>query len=348
MKKALSIVTMLAMVTGLAACTPAATPTTTAGTTTAGTTAAGTTAAGTTAAGTTAATTTAGAKIKVGVILKTLSSEYWSYVAAGVKAAEKDLGVEVMLQGAASETAYDEQTNMIETMLSDSSIKALAIAPLQPDSVVSVLGDTKMPILFVDTDANYTAKKTYIGTGNESAAKLGGEYAAKKAGTGKKAVWIGGVQGNTTSDQREAGFIAGLEAGGIKVEAKQYAEGLADKAASIMENLITSMNNDIQIVVANNDEIASGASRALLQAGLKDVIIIGFDGIQAGVQNVIDGKVTATVAQSPFNMGYEAVKQAVAVAKGETIKDYIDTGAEVVTPENAQAYMDKLKKQLGQ
>ena len=44
----------------------------------------------------------------------------------------------------------------------------------------------------------------------------------------------------------------------------------------------------------------------------------------------------------------EAVKQAVAVAKGETIKDYIDTGAEVVTPENAKAYMDKLKKQLGQ
>lgn len=339
MKKVLSIITMLTMVSGLAACAPAATTTTTAGTK------AGTTTAGT-AAGTQAATTTAGGKIKVGVILKTLSSEYWSYVAAGVKAAEKDLGVEVMLQGAASETAYDEQTNMIETMLSDSSIKALVIAPLQPDSVVSVLGDTKMPILFVDTDANYPAKKTYIGTGNEGAAKLGGEYAAKKVGSGKKAVWIGGVQGNTTSDQREAGFIAGLTAGGVKVEAKQYAEGLADKAASIMENLITSMNNDIQVVVANNDEIASGASRALQQAGLKDVTIIGFDGIQAGVQNVIDGKVTATVAQSPFNMGYEAVKQAVAVAKGETIKNYIDTGAEVITKENAQAYMDKLKAQL--
>ena len=51
----------------------------------------------------------ASGKVKVGVILKTLSSEYWQYVAAGVKQAEKDLDVTVSLQGPASETAYDER-----------------------------------------------------------------------------------------------------------------------------------------------------------------------------------------------------------------------------------------------
>ena len=141
-----------------------------------------------------------GDKVKVGVILKTLSSEYWSYVGAGVKAAEKDLNVTVQLQGPASETAYDEQNNMIETMLADNSIQALVISPLQPDSVVSVLGGTEKPILFVDTDADYDKKLSYIGTGNEPAAKSGGVEAAKIAGEGAKAAWIGGVQGNTTSD----------------------------------------------------------------------------------------------------------------------------------------------------
>lgn len=325
MKKVLSILAALVMVTGITACTADTGTTTTTENTQAGT-----------------------EKVKVGVILKTLSSEYWSYVAAGVKAAEKDLGVEVALQGPASETAYDEQNNMIETMLSDSSIQAMVIAPLQPDSVVTVLGDTSLPVLFVDTDAPYEKKVSYIGTGNEAAAFKGGEYAAKLAGEGAKAVWIGGVQGNTTSDQREKGFVDGLKAGGVEVVAMQYAEGLADKAASIMENLLTRLNNDVQIVVSNNDEIASGVSRIVQQAGLDDVIIIGFDGIQAGVQNVIDGKVTATVAQSPFNMGYEAVKQAVAAAKGEPVESYVDTGSEVVSSDNAQDYMDKLKEQLGE
>ncbi|MFA9463596.1 MAG: sugar ABC transporter substrate-binding protein [Velocimicrobium sp.] len=288
----------------------------------------------------------AASDIKVGVILKTLSSEYWGYVAAGVKQAGKDLGVSVDLQGPASETAYDEQNNMIETMLS-SDLDALVISPLQPDSVVSVLGDTSVPILFVDTDADYDKKITYIGTGNKEAAYLGGEFAAKKAGKGAKAVIIGGVQGNTTSDAREAGFKEALEANGVTIEATQYGEGLADKSSSIMENLLTSLNNDIDIVVCHNDETAAGAARAVQQAGLTDILIVGFDGIQAGVQNVIDGDFAATVAQSPYNMGYMAVEKAVAVAKGETIDKSIDTGATVVTSENAQDYLDELKSVLG-
>lgn len=284
--------------------------------------------------------------IKVGVILKTLSSEYWGYVAAGVKQAGKDLGVTVDLQGPASETSYDEQNNMIETMLS-SDLDALVISPLQPDSVVSVLGETSTPTLFVDTDAPYDKKVTYIGTGNYEAAYLGGEYAAKKAGKGAKAVIIGGVQGNTTSDQREKGFKDALEKNGVKVEAVQYGEGLADKSASIMENLLTSLNNKVDIVVCHNDDTAAGASKAIQQAGLKNVLVVGFDGIQAGVQNVIDGNFAATVAQSPYKMGYEAVKNAVAVAKGEKVEKSIDTGATVVTSDNAEKYLADLKSVLG-
>lgn len=288
-----------------------------------------------------------GDNVKVGVILKTLSSEYWSYVAAGVKAAEKDLDVTVQLQGPASETAYDEQNNMIETMLADNSIQALVISPLQPDSVVSVLGDTEKPILFVDTDANYDKKLSYIGTGNEPAAKSGGVEAAKVAGEGAKAAWIGGVQGNTTSDAREAGFIAGLKEGGVETVVKQYGEGLADKAASLMENILTS-NPDLKVVVANNDEMASGAAKAAKAAGRDDMIIFGFDGIQAGVQNVIDGNVAGTVAQDPYGMGYKAVEAAVKAAKGEKLEEFIDTGSTVVTKDNAEEYLGKLKEQLGQ
>ncbi len=282
--------------------------------------------------------------VKVGVLLKTLSSEYWQYVASGVKAAEKDLGVTVQLQGAASETGYDEWNSMLETMLADDSIQAVAVAPLQPDSVVSVLGDTNKPVVFVDTDAPYDKKVSYVGTGNEAAAKSGGEYAAKIAGSGATAVWIGGVQGNTTSDEREKGFTEGLESGGVQVTVKQYAEGLGDKAASVMENVLTS-NPDVSVVVTNNDDMAAGAARSAQAAG-KQLTIVGFDGIKAGVQNVIDGTVTATVAQDPYGMGYKAVEAAVKAAKGEQVDSFIDTGSTVVTKDNAEEYLAKLEKQL--
>ena len=113
-----------------------------------------------------------------------------------------------------------------------------------------------------------------------------------------------------------------------------------------MENLFISLNNDIDIVMCNNDEIASGVSKVVAELGKEDVIVVGFDGIQAGVQNVIDGKVTCTVAQSPFEMVYLVVENAVAAAKGETVEEKIETGITLVTEENAESYMESLKSNL--
>ena len=55
---------------------------------------------------------------KLSVVLKTTSSEYWSYVIAGIEQAEKDLGnVEVDVRGANSDTDFDGQLNMVETIV---------------------------------------------------------------------------------------------------------------------------------------------------------------------------------------------------------------------------------------
>ncbi|MDK2965269.1 MULTISPECIES: sugar ABC transporter substrate-binding protein [Lacrimispora] len=284
-------------------------------------------------------------EIKVGVILKTLSSEYWSYVAAGVNAASKDLGVKVDLQGPASETAYDEQNNMIETMLAGG-IDAFVISPLQSESVASVIGDVKIPIITVDTDAEIPGKVAFVGTGNDKAAYQGGLFAAEKAGKGTKAVIIGGVEGNATSDARQAGYTRAMEEKGIDIVSVQYAQSNPDTAANVMENMITAQSGDIQIVLCHNDDTAAGAATACKQSGLNDVIIVGFDGNQSGVQNIIDGTITATCAQSAYTMGYKAVETAVKAVKGETVKSFVDTGCQVISSENAKDYLEQLKGYL--
>ena len=69
----------------------------------------------------------------------------------------------------------------------------------------------------------------------------------------------------------------------------------------------------------------------------------GFDGISSGVQAVVDGEISCTVAQDPYNMGYQCVKSLLDVVEGEKLDDFIDTGCKVITPDNAQEYLDKLK-----
>lgn len=52
--------------------------------------------------------------------------------------------------------------------------------------------------------------------------------------------------------------------------------------------------------------------------------------------------VKATVAQQPYEMGYQAVEAALKAIKGETVEEVINAPVTVVTAENGQEYLDSL------
>ena len=154
--------------------------------------------------------TASGSGCSVDVILKTTASEYWSYVKAGAEAYAKDNSdVKVEVKGATSETAYDEQQNMIETDLNSGAYDAFVIAPLQADLVKTLIAGKSDPIIAVDTNIDAPEVLSFVGTGNEDAAALGGKEAVKAAQDAGwseiKAIAISGVQGDGTATARLTG-----------------------------------------------------------------------------------------------------------------------------------------------
>ena len=143
-----------------------------------------------------------GGSYKVSVILKTLAAEYWQYVKSGAEdyASEHSDKVTVEVKGPSSETAFDEMQNMIETDLSSGSYDGVIISPLQSDTAAQLVSGTKLPIVAIDTNFTAPEVKSFVGTGNEAAAKKGGEAAveaAKAAGwTDIKCIEIAGVHGD--------------------------------------------------------------------------------------------------------------------------------------------------------
>ena len=123
--------------------------------------------------------------IKISFIMKTLASEHWQFMKAGAEAASEDLGVTVDIKGPPSETSYDEQQNQIETDLA-ADYDAYCIAPLQSDLVANLISGQTTPIIAVDTNIDAPEVISFVGTGNEAAAKAGAEAAVKLA---KEAGW---------------------------------------------------------------------------------------------------------------------------------------------------------------
>ncbi len=286
----------------------------------------------------------AGGQHTITVILKTLNSEYWNTVAAGIRQAEQDLGCKVLLQGPPSESSYDEQLNMIETTLTSSSSEALVLAPLQPDSAANAVKNAKIPILAVDTTFPSDKLVSYIGVSNEDAAAAGGKYMAETLGGKGNVVILAGVQGDTTSEDRVKGWTRGLEAGGCTVLDLQYTDAVADKAVTSIEGLMQQYHGQIDAVVCHSDDVAMGAANAIVSAGQAERIkVCGFGGI-SGAQPVKDGKLTATVDIGPYTMGYNCVARALDAVEGKSIDAFYPSDASVIDASNVDDFLTKLSQ----
>lgn len=298
---------------------------------------------------------TANQDYHIKVILKTLASEYWQYVGNGCKQAGEDLGVTVDVLGASSETAYDEQLSMIETTQSSSDCDAMVVAPLQAETVATQIAGTDLPIVAIDTAINSDKVLSFVGFNNEELAAMGGKAAveaAKDKGWDKiTAIGIMGVQGDSTSEARIAGFKQGIaEAGGEYLSAEtQYADSVADKAVTCMEAIIQAHPEGVSIIVANNDDMAAGAARAAAAfPAYKNTIFVGIGGNLAGIDAILAGQETMTVAVDGYDVGYLGVQAAVDALNGKKLDEFIATDATVVTADNAAERRAEVEKRLGQ
>ncbi len=294
--------------------------------------------------GSQASDTTSSSEHTVAVILKTLNSDYWNCVAAGVKAAEKDLGCKVELNGPPSETSYDEQINMIETALGAGSAEAIVIAPLQPEATATAVANATIPVLAVDSTFESDKLLSYVGVSNYDAAYALGEYAAKSLPANSNIVLLAGTQGDLTSIDRMKGYTDSLEKAGHKILDMQYTDTATDKAATAMEGLMQQYPDQINAVMCLSDDVAMGAANVVRQAGKADQIsVYGFGGI-SGAEPVKEGILKATVNINPYEMGYNCVAKALDAIDGKTIDSFYPTEPEIIDSSNVDDFLVKLNE----
>ena len=283
--------------------------------------------------------------IEVAVVLKTLSSEYWGYVEAGCKAAAEDLGISVTVVGPGAESDIEGQVAQIEQQIG-AGCDAIVCAPNDAGAAAGALQaalDAGIPVLSVDTNVGIEGQTSFVGTSNVDAAYEGGKWAIEQVGTDAKAVIIYGQEGDNTSNMRREGYQKACDEAGVEVLSALSGQNTTDGATKTMEDLLNAYPDQIDIVLCHNDDTAIGAMNACKNAGVTDMTIVGFDGNASAVDLILAGEmVKATVAQQPYEMGYQVVEAAVKAINGEEVEATINAPVEVVTAENGQAYLDNL------
>ena len=114
---------------------------------------------------------------------------------------------------------------------------------------------------------------------------------------------------------------------------------MIDEGMRITEDWLQA-HPEIEVIAAENDQMALGALQACKAAGRDDIIICGVDADPEAVQAVVNGEMGMTVLQNSKAQAETAVETAVGLAKGETFDKEIIIPFEEVNAENAEEYLN--------
>lgn len=300
-----------------------------------------------------AATDAAKEDVSLYFLLKTLANPHWVAMKEGIEEAAKEAGVTVFVDAMNSE---DELGPQLDKMIAsvNGNYDGIGIAPISGTNLIEgvvAANEKGIPVFNIDEKIDEAELKAaggfvvgYATTDNVAVGEKGANYIIEKLGAeGGQVAIIEGKAGAASGDARREGATKAFEANDkIKLVDSQPADWDRNKALDVATNIIQQYP-EIKAFYCANDTMALGVQEAVENANLQDVcIVVGTDGIEDAINSIKEGKLSATVAQDPAQIGrtsfeklLEAVKSGNAGSKDATpVADYIDSI--LITKDNAK------------
>ena len=319
---------LLALATGCSSSKSSSPATTTAA-------AAGTTSAA--AATTTSAAAASGKSYKLTFVQGVAGDGFYVTMGCGMQAEAKKVGASVNIQGPSKFDATLQ--NPIIQSVTAAKPDALMIAPddvsasqIPIDQAVAA----GIKLVLVDTTLKDPSKAVSAISSNNTAGGADAFTAIKQlAPQGGKVLVVNTQPGISTTDERTSGFAAAAKADSkYTYVGVQYDQDSASVAAQVTLAALQK-NPDIVGIFATNLFSAEGAATGIRQAGKSGKVkIVGFDAEPDEITALQGGTVQALIAQQPYQIGTDAVDQAVAALQGKPTTKNIGTKFTIITKAN--------------
>ena len=286
------------------------------------------------AADTATDTAASGETIKIGVSVADQSNPFYIDIVDGMESAAKD-GDELVIVDAGFDAA--KQLNDIDDMIQQG-VKVMLIDPVDSNAIKSAVeacDAAGIPVIAYNSPLNFEIAST-VATDNYLAGQLVGE-AMGKALDGKGEVAMLTYNVAEVCLDRANGFKDAIaEYPDIKIVEEQEIQPGTDTALPVAENILQAYP-DLAGMFALNDPSALGCVAAVESANLLyQVQIVGVDGSDDAKAAIAEGKMLASAAQDPVQIGSVAIETAYKVIAGEEVEKDIKIPSYLVDASNAK------------
>lgn len=277
----------------------------------------------------------------IAISYQNLQNEFIINIQDAVRAEAKKMDVDLV--EADGQGKAENQISQVENFITRGA-DAIVLNPYDKDGsahAVDLAVQAHKSIVVVNAIvSNLDKANAYAGSEDSEAGRIAAQRIMDVLnGKGNIAV-IHGPYGHSAEIQRTDGIKQVLaKYPDAKIVVEQTANWDRAQSLNLMENWLAS-GQKIDAVIAQNDEMALGALKAIEAAGKqKDIAVIGIDAIPDALKAVADGRLVGTVFQDAKGQGALAVDLAVQLAQGKQVKHDNYIPFQLVTKDNVANFM---------
>ena len=252
---------------------------------------------------------------------------------------EKKISVTIQGAGGSQRTQDDQGKELI-----DGGCNVLCVNLVDrtdPSEIIDLAREKQVPIIFFDRepvaeDMAQWEQLYYVGAKAEESGTMQGEMAAEAIKANPQVdrnkdgkiqyVELEGEPGHQDTIIRTENAVESLKAEGIELEKLSY--GLANwnraQAENRMSQMISQYQTKIELVLANNDEMALGAMDAYEKLNYTEStlpLFFGIDGTKVGLEAVRDSRLSGTVYNDKEGQAKAMAKLVEALVTGSGMED---------------------------
>jgi ribose transport system substrate-binding protein len=291
--------------------------------------------------------------IKTVAFITNATSDFWKIAHKGCEKADTELADVTVAFKSTNTGAAQEQNGLIRDALDMDDADAIAISVIDPVGQKHVINDAAKRALVItqDSDAPDTDRALYLGADNRAAGHQAGELIKKALPQGGKIMVFVGKRDVQNARERFDGLKESLQ--GSKVEIIDLLTDDADPGRA-RENAYETLKKypDIAGMVGLWSYNGPSILQALRPEGkVGQIKIVCFDDERATLAAIKEGAIFGTVAQQPFEYGYQAVQMAAKILRGD--RSAVPESKTILIPtvviqkNNVDEYSKKLNELLG-
>ena len=295
-------------------------------------------------------------------------NDFWILSQRGVEQAQKDLNVSVDFRTPPNGTMAEQQSIVDDLMAKGAA--GIAITVIDPDGMTPYLNSVaaRVPLITFDSDAVKSKRIVYIGTNNYHAGRTMGKLVKEVLPNGGELMLQVGKLDVQNAWERRQGIIDELKnvpytgkyvvSNPGKVECGKWT--ILDTRTDNVDYQKAKANAEDAIISYPNLKLFVGLwayEAPMILSALKDagkagqIKVLAHDELADTLQGIVDGFITATVVQDPYNFGYRSIEILSKLVKGD--KSMVPANGIIYIPErvinkdNVQVFWDDMKKKLG-